>query len=71
MLSQERRLKREKGEAMTDSKVTVLHTDVECRELLPLRTITAITRQSNLKVTRNLRGRRDPRIRGVVGSDEI
>lgn len=56
---------------MTDSKVTVLHTDVECRELLPFRTITAITRPSNLKVTRNLRGRRDPRIRGVVGSDEI
>lgn len=44
MLSQERSLTRiEKGEGMAHPKATELHTDVECRELVLLGTMTTIT----------------------------
>lgn len=71
VISGEKPRKREKGEVVTDSKVTILRTDVERRALLPLRTITAITEQQNPEVARNLRGRRGPGIRSTVGSDEV
>ena len=70
VISGEKSKKRGKGEVMADSKVTVWHTDAGCRQVLPLRTMTTISEEWKLRVTSNLRGRRDPRMRTLVGSDE-